>query len=274
MDDALKLCAEPEVQLLARVLEKIPMAAGEQFIHRICKVLPGQAGELPYVLGDFRLERYSPELFERHGLDFPVHVRNSVRKRQAEFAAGRLCAQSALALHGTLGQTVAIGAQREPLWPQGFIGSITHNARYAAAIACAGQRFLGIGIDLETIVEADARQAIIELVLTPAELQILRDDRGGLDFDCLLTLVFSAKESFFKAAFSQVQAFFGFEALALERIDTARRILHFRCTQTLSEKLPEGLSHEAYFELIGERSLFTVVVIRNQTDPPTAAASG
>lgn len=274
MDEALPLYAEPEVQLLARVLEKIALPAGEQFIHRICKVLPDHAGELPYVLGDFQLGRYSADLFERHGLDFPLHIRNSVLKRQAEFAAGRLCAQSALALQGITGQRVAIGTQREPLWPPGFIGSITHNALYAAAIACPGTRFLGIGIDLETIVEADARQAIVELVLTPAELQILVDDVGGLDFNCLLTLVFSAKESFFKAAFGQVQTFFGFEALALERIDTARRILHFRSTQTLSDRLPKGLAHQAYFELIGARSLFTVVVIGHRPGAPPAPGSG
>jgi hypothetical protein len=62
-------------------------------------------------------------------------VAKAVERRRSEFAAGRRSARCALATLGCPVRPLMIGALRQPLWPAGFGGSITHDGRYAAAIA-------------------------------------------------------------------------------------------------------------------------------------------
>lgn len=124
-------------------------------------------------------------------------VARAVEHRRREFAAGRACARRAL---GTLGcgiEGVAIptGVEREPVWPAGVVGSITHCDGYcAAAVARAGEvRALGIDAELRAPLPA----GVVELVCTPAERRHL--ERLGGDHWALV--VFSAKESIYKAWF-------------------------------------------------------------------------
>ena len=68
-----------------------------------------------------------PDTADQLGLALPVTLDKAVQKRKAEFLAGRYCARAALAqLDGSLAVNIGIGANREPLWPPGFVGSITH----------------------------------------------------------------------------------------------------------------------------------------------------
>lgn len=228
-----------------------------------CRLLPADSGALPYYLATFQTKHYSPELFSQYGIDFPPHIRSSVTKRQVEFFAGRLCARMILDAYGLERHAVATGKQREPLWPEGLVGSITHSGGYAAAVVCVSKEMLGIGIDIETIVASDARQALIDLVVSARELAFLRSHEGTLGLDCLLTLAFSAKESFFKAAFPQVKRYFDFDAVEIVGIDEAQGLIAFRVVATLSAGLTAGQVHSAHFDFIGGSSVFTAVLLRN-----------
>ena len=262
--------ADPAERQLARALDTLANAYGGQFFASVARVLPHDERSLPYFLARFRMELFAPELFERHGIDFPPHIRNSVVKRQAEFIAGRLCARSILDAYGQGEHVVAVGTHREPRWPTGFLGSITHSGLYAAAIACPAPGIAGVGIDIETIIKPEARQAMMDMVVNAAEAEYLRRRAGAVGFDCLLTLVFSAKESFFKAAFPQVNAYFDFDAVEVFEIDLARQVVRFRCTQSLCPGLRQGQAHHAHFDFIGDRSLFTAVLLKDATAVPAA----
>lgn len=237
---------------------------GRQFFSSIAMALPEAANSLPYFLARFRRELFSPELFDQYGVYFPPHIRMSVNKRQAEFIAGRICARSILDTYGHADHVVTVGTHREPVWPEGFIGSITHSNHYAAAIACPARGVLGIGIDIETTITDDAREAMIELVVSAEELSYLRASTGAVSFDQLLTLVFSAKESFFKAAFPQVKAYFDFDAVKVFAIDPTRQLVRFRCEQQLCAGLQQAQEHEAHFNFIGDSSVLTAVVLKHR----------
>jgi enterobactin synthetase component D len=263
--------ADTAERQLARVLDALSAEHGGQFFASVAQVLPHDEHSLPYFLARFRMELFAPELFERHGIDCPPHIRNSVVKRQAEFIAGRICARSILDAYGQGKHVVAVGTHREPLWPAGFLGSITHSGLYAAAIACPAQGIAGIGIDIETIIKGEARQAMMDMVVNAEEAEYLRRMAGTVSFDSLLTLVFSAKESFFKAAFPQVKAYFDFDAVKVFEIDLQQRIVRFSCTQTLSPGLWQGQVHQAHFDFIGDTSLFSAVLLKD-TKLATAGA--
>jgi 4'-phosphopantetheinyl transferase-like protein/4'-phosphopantetheinyl transferase superfamily protein len=75
--------------------------------------------------------------------------------RISEFYSGRLFAKEALALFGFPGADLAVGYDRRPVWPAGYIGSITHTRKstrgFCAAAVARAEEWSAIGIDAEFI---------------------------------------------------------------------------------------------------------------------------
>ncbi len=134
----------------------------------------------------------------------------AVGKRQAEFLAGRLCAREALRRATGVAAVPAVGADRAPCWPAEAIGSITHGAGWAAAIAARRQHWRGLGIDVEQQLAVTRADRLVAEILTPRELD------GYAELDAAqraqrVTLTFSLKESLFKALYPLVNTRFYFQ---------------------------------------------------------------
>jgi 4'-phosphopantetheinyl transferase EntD len=134
----------------------------------------------------------NPELFD----DELNAVRGAVKKRYQEFAAGRTCARRALLQLGVPPKPILPGPNREPLWPKGVIGSITHCDEYVAAAIAREGRIVALGIDAEENLPLPS--GFIDLVSSGERDSSRRQDVRGVCWDRLL---FSAKESVFKAWF-------------------------------------------------------------------------
>ncbi len=121
-------------------------------------------------------------------------VRGSSPARRREFAAGRAAAADALRLLGRSGPVLR--EARRPRFPVGVRGSISH-CRGAAATCLATTRpdVSAVGVDVERVGRLSPETAA--LVCTPPERALLSDDHAG---ERLLTVMFSAKEAFYKAA--------------------------------------------------------------------------
>jgi len=136
-------------------------------------------------------------------------VGNAVEKRRREFVTARACAREALAELGHPEQPVPAGPRGEPLWPAGIVGSITHCAGYrGCAVAPVGE-LLTIGVDAE--VNDPLPAGLIGDIALPEERQwIERIGTGGagVHWDRLL---FSIKESIYKAWFPLARSWLGFE---------------------------------------------------------------
>jgi 4'-phosphopantetheinyl transferase EntD len=136
-------------------------------------------------------------------------VARAVQKRRREFATGRHCARSALGALGIGPAPILQGQGGAPQWPPGIVGSITHCAGYrAAAVARAGE-VATIGLDAEPAQRLP--DEVLALVAQPDERDRLRDlarDAPGICWDRLL---FSAKESVYKAWFPLARRWLGFE---------------------------------------------------------------
>jgi len=221
--------------------------------------MPSADGQkLSVCLLRFDAERFSSSAFGEIGINCPDSIVRSVRKRQAEFFFGRLASRLVL---GELSPELAaldipIGASREPLWPGGVIGSISHCQGYAASTAQLRGRRRGIGIDIEQVVNADMQQALLASVVQPQEMDYLRTVRE-LPLPVLLTLVFSAKEAFFKATFAAVGRMFGFDALRVPKIDLRQGRLHVIQNHALSECLVEGQPNIMGFGFVAPGTLLT-----------------
>ena len=135
-----------------------------------------------------------------------VLVARAVGKRRAEFTTVRTCARIALGRLGLPPAPLLSGPRREPLWPAGVVGSITHCDGYRAAAVARASEIAAIGIDAEPHEALPA--GILDRVSLPAERAHLHDLPPGLHWDRLL---FSAKESVYKAWFPLARRWLGFE---------------------------------------------------------------
>jgi 4'-phosphopantetheinyl transferase EntD len=144
---------------------------------------------------------------------FPVEAAvlgRAVDARKREFTTARDCARRALVELGCPPAPILSGASREPVWPDGFVGSITHCQGYrAAAVARCGD-YLSIGIDAEP--HEPLPSGILNRIARPEELESLRMLEPGQCWDRLL---FSAKESIYKLWFPIMRRWLGFEDAAV-----------------------------------------------------------
>jgi 4'-phosphopantetheinyl transferase EntD len=137
-------------------------------------------------------------------------VAKAIGKRRAEFTTVRTCARIALGRLGLPPAPLLSGPKREPLWPAGIVGSITHCDGYRAAAVARSSQLASIGIDAEPHEALPA--GILERVTVPAELARLQELPAGVHWDRLL---FSAKESVYKTWFPLAGRWLGFEDAAL-----------------------------------------------------------
>lgn len=211
------------------------------------------APTLAVQLIDFSAASFVPTAFAAHALALPAHIERSVRKRQAEYFYGRLAARHALAAAGLPVCDIGTGAERQPLWPAGAIGSITHNGRRAGAVALPASSWHGVGIDIESPATGEQLDSLASLAVDADELRLLDAER-----ERLLPLVFSAKESFYKAAYGAVGRFFDFSAIRVTAIDADR--LTFVVAEPLSPRWCVGTTVQAHWRMLPDGDVLTAVI--------------
>ncbi|AMP10777.1 4'-phosphopantetheinyl transferase superfamily protein [Collimonas arenae] len=178
-------------------------------------------------------------LLEQNGVVLPPGLANAVLKRKVEFAAGRYCAMQALKALGYGGrETLPIGQHRAPLWPDGFVGSISHGDGQALAVAAASRDWDGIGIDVERLLDHDAARPLVPYLMTTAELLI--GSAAGMSLERWLTVVFSAKESLFKALYPYVGRYFDFLDAEVRALQPGGDGLTLQLATTLSPQCIKG----------------------------------
>lgn len=133
--------------------------------------------------------------------------------RAAEFAAGRLCARRAAARFGFDGVAIGAQADRRPQWPAALTGSITHTEGFAAAAVGERRRFRAIGIDAERI--GAVPRALWGRLFRPAESAWLDGLPESLQ-QRVGTLMFSAKEAFYKCQYEVTGQWLEFRDVAVD----------------------------------------------------------
>jgi 4'-phosphopantetheinyl transferase EntD len=140
-------------------------------------------------------------------------IANAVEQRRREFITARRCAREALARLGYPAAPIRPGPKREPMWPAGIVGSITHCTGYRAAVVAEEAGVDSVGIDAEP--HACLPDGILDTVTAPGEsagLAALFRSQPWIHWDRLL---FSAKESVYKAWYPLTRRWLGFEDAVL-----------------------------------------------------------
>ena len=132
-------------------------------------------------------------------------IASAVAPRRAEFATARGCARHALSRLGAPPVALLRGPKHEPLWPEGFVGSITHCTGYRAAAVARATEVLTVGIDAEP--HAPCPPGVASRILVTEERDWIATVPHGIHWD---RLIFCAKESVYKAWYPLAKRWLGF----------------------------------------------------------------
>jgi len=142
-----------------------------------------------------------------------VFLGRAVPKRVREFAAGRLCARRALAEFGISDFALRVADDRQAVWPHAMVGSITHTAGLCAAVVAERARILGVGLDTEVV--GHVNPEIWPRICAPGELAWI-DSLPAASQAAAVTLIFSAKEAFYKCQYPLAGEPLGFHDVTVE----------------------------------------------------------
>ncbi len=143
-------------------------------------------------------------------------IANGRDARLLEFRAGRHCARTALGRLGAPAGPLLRSEDRSPIWPAGFVGSITHTrggarAFCGAAVARSSEvHALGIDAEFDTPLE----RALFRRILTEVERAWI-SDAAESDQPVLAKRVFSAKEAVYKCQYPLSRTFLEFADVEL-----------------------------------------------------------
>lgn len=184
-----------------------------------------------------QVRHYDSKLFSlsnyaQYGVSVPKSIEASVPKRQAEFLAGRLAARDALeAIQFHNLADISIGRFREPVWPQGVIGGISHTNSIAISLAKHRKSDTIVGLDIENIMNENLCTDIEPMLISDKENKLLR--MVPLPRVIVLSVLFSAKESLFKAIFPKVRQYMSFQDSELTHFSTKQQTLGLRMVRKL-----------------------------------------
>lgn len=163
----------------------------------------------------------------------PPALKHAEPQRLRSFVAGRLCAE--LALNSLVAEAtelsdynaaqaisegVRMGPHGEPIWPslngQHVTGSITHSQHWAWAVACRKNSIQGIGIDCEELMNEQSHTAANQICFTARELTRFPNLNRNA---ALATVIYSAKEAFYKAVWPYINRFVDFLEVEVINLD-------------------------------------------------------
>ena len=141
-----------------------------------------------------------------HNLTLPPNHHFS-QKRLSDFSTGRYCALKALEQLGIQDAIIPIGEDREPIWPEGIVGSISHCDSLTGAVVAKSSDHISLGLDIEEIGRVTPH--LWDLVFTENEKKYLS---GLSDKEILVqsTVIFSIKEAFYKFQHPLTKTFLDF----------------------------------------------------------------
>ena len=133
-------------------------------------------------------------------------VAKSVERRRLEHGMVRALARDAMAELGVSPAPVLSGDKREPRWPPGVVGSLTHCRGYCAAAVALGSEVLGVGIDAEP--DEPLRTSLVGRLCHPAEIERL--DWFHPDPEMRGKALFCVKEAIYKVWYPVTGRWLGF----------------------------------------------------------------
>ena len=208
---------------------------------------------------EYDVALYNKALFTQYAIKPPLELASWVTQRQAQFLAGRVAAKNSLP-ECYKNQPIGVGNHREPIWPNGRMGSISHADNISIAISQA-KLSGGLGIDIQSVFDEHEVRSSVTLILSHSDQALFQGSLSGLSDRQFLTLVFSAKECFFKAVFNQVGEYFDFNVVSIKSFDSQARKIVLASDVELSENIKPSRNYVIDYVWINNNKIITFLNI-------------
>ncbi len=201
---------------------------------------------------------YDDTLYPQFDIEMSNQISGAIRNRKAEYLAGRYCAKEALKRLKISDFNLLSDDNRCPIWPVDVKGSITHCGLSAMAAVSLLPSIKGLGIDMENIVPIELIDEIKQEIIFENEFALL--NAYPYSEELIFTLIFSIKESFFKAVFPLVNYYFGFDAVCVDKLNFHEQRFELELRMELTATLSKGRRFSGLFciDSQGVVSLFIV----------------
>ena len=140
-------------------------------------------------------------------------IAHAVASRRGDYLGVRDCARTALARLGLAPVAIGTGPRREPVWPSGVVGSLTHCAGYRGAAVALAEHVHSVGIDAEP--HEPLPDGVLDTVGLPEEVRAIAGLRRSDPSTQWGRVLFCAKEAVYKAWFPLTGEWLGFEEASI-----------------------------------------------------------
>jgi enterobactin synthetase component D len=186
------------------------------------------------------------------GASAPVRTTQAARAARAgEFSQGRALARRLLAEYGAAILDVPAAPDRSPVWPAGFVGSISHTADWVGVAVARACDVAAVGIDVEMIRPA-AEVAHIDSVCLRAH-ELLLWEPAHCPRTVFSVLSFSAKEALYKCLHPIVRTFFDFLEAEVTAVEFASGTIIITLLCDLGRGFNRGRALEGRFAITADR---------------------
>jgi 4'-phosphopantetheinyl transferase EntD len=192
-------------------------------------------------------------------------VARAVPKRVLEFRAGRLLARAALA-RLALPPAPVLSRGRRPVWPAGVVGAISHADGCCGVAVARRGRIAGLGLDIEVA------GAVTDRVLQRIASEDERADLAGLPASApWATVLFGAKEAFYKSLAPLHEGFVGFHDVRVRMLPDEQCFL-VEAVAAPVERILRGHEVRGRFALHGRWALAGVTLLAGELSPGTSSS--
>lgn len=244
---------EPSAKFADYCVRQFP--ENNEFITNVKFLSPPLFVNLSILQCNYSVTNYANELFSQLEIYCPINIIKAMPKRKAEYLAGRYLCRLLLLSYGLPPLDIPIGKDRQPLWPEGWVGSISHSGN--AAICCLIHRTQNqlIGIDIENWIARSTALDISSSIINSHEYVLLSPLRT---FEKIVTLAFSAKESLFKALYPVVGRYFYFDVARFIDFSITSFLFSIQIKENLSNSVMAEDVFHGYFK-INKSGIITIV---------------
>ncbi|MCP4986398.1 MAG: 4'-phosphopantetheinyl transferase superfamily protein [Colwellia sp.] len=211
-------------------------------------------GGISFASCTFNRDHYTDNLYLQAGISHFSGFSRSVSKRKAEYFAGRYLIRRTLLRLKEPAYDIPIGHNRAPVWPVGLQGSLTHTGNKGISAIAKHKVNYYLGIDIEEKLSEASRKEIENLICCQNEAERLQPSFE--DKEALVTFVFSAKESLFKALYPYVEVYFDF--LDAEVITLEEYRFEIKLVKSINSSYVSGMIFKGFF-CKKEEITFTII---------------
>lgn len=178
-------------------------------------------------------------------LPLPSALQQAASKRKIEYLASRWLVRQQLAQLGITDFVLHNAPDRSPCWPAGIRASLSHS--HDCVVMAATREALYVGIDVEQVMAEETAQDTAELLMNAQERALLEGQ--PLPFAQAATLLFSLKESLYKALWPRLHQPMAFHQAALIDLDLPQQRARLQLCQDFSAEFTRSTVLDARFWL-------------------------